>query len=61
MIWSIILGLLIFGYAVWMVISFFKKSRQGKCGTCALKESCDSGCSVVTQAERKDILNQSSK
>ncbi len=61
MIWSIVLGLLIFGYATWMVISFVKKSRQGKCGTCALKKSCNSGCSVVSQTERKDILNQSMK
>ncbi|MGA9288598.1 MAG: FeoB-associated Cys-rich membrane protein [Anaerobacillus sp.] len=58
MIWSILLGLLIFGYATWMVISFFRKSREGKCGTCALKKSCQSGCSIVSQEERQDILSE---
>ncbi|AZB41057.1 FeoB-associated Cys-rich membrane protein [Bacillus sp. FJAT-42376] len=61
MIASIILGLLIFGYATWMVVSFFKKSRQGKCGTCALNKSCKSGCSIVTAEERGDLLKHSTR
>ena len=58
MVWSILLGILIFGYAIWMVISFFRKSREGKCGTCALKKSCHSGCSIVSQEERKQIIRE---
>jgi len=56
MLVSIILGILIFAYASWMVISFFKKSRQGKCATCALKDACSSGCSTVSLQERQEIL-----
>ncbi|KPL57631.1 FeoB-associated Cys-rich membrane protein [Rossellomorea vietnamensis] len=56
MIFSIIVGLLIFGYATWMVVSFFKKSRQGKCGTCALNKTCKSGCATVSSDQRQNIL-----
>lgn len=59
MIASIIIGVLIFAYAAWMLVSFFKKSRQGKCATCAIKDSCTSGCSIVTPKERHEILKQS--
>lgn len=37
---SILLGILIFGYAGWMLIRFIKASRKGKCATCAIKEAC---------------------
>jgi radical SAM protein with 4Fe4S-binding SPASM domain len=57
MLFSIVLGILIFAYATWMVISFIKKSRQGRCAACALKDSCDSGCSAVSFEERQHILS----
>ncbi|MCA1061787.1 FeoB-associated Cys-rich membrane protein [Rossellomorea aquimaris] len=56
MIVSIVLGLLIFGYASWMVFAFFKKSRQGKCGTCALNKTCKSGCATVSPDQRQNVL-----
>ncbi|CAN7143988.1 FeoB-associated Cys-rich membrane protein [Rossellomorea sp. LjRoot5] len=61
MIFSIIIGLLIFGYATWMVFSFFKKSRQGKCGTCALNKTCKSGCGAVSRDQRQSVLESISK
>lgn len=58
MIVSLLIGLLIFAYAAWMIVRFIKKSRQGRCAACAIKDSCNSGCSVVSQAERQKILEQ---
>jgi hypothetical protein len=40
MVISIFLGILIFGYAGWMMIRFIRTSRKGKCATCAIKEAC---------------------
>lgn len=37
---SVILGILIFGYAVWSIACFIKKSRQGRCAACSLKNAC---------------------
>jgi radical SAM protein with 4Fe4S-binding SPASM domain len=58
MLASIIIGILIFAYASWMMVSFFKKSKQGKCATCAIKDSCSSGCSIVSKEERLDVLKR---
>ncbi len=58
MILSIILGILIFGYGAFMFYKFIQKSRQGKCGTCALKKSCTTGCSTVSAKERLDLLKE---
>ncbi|WP_077615009.1 FeoB-associated Cys-rich membrane protein [Caenibacillus caldisaponilyticus] len=61
MIASFIIGSLIFTYAAWMLVSFFKKSRQGRCAACTLKDSCTSGCSVVSREERQAILHRSNR
>ncbi|MED2972106.1 FeoB-associated Cys-rich membrane protein [Fictibacillus sp. B-59209] len=45
MLLNILLGLLIFGYAGFTIFRFVKKSKQGKCATCALKKGCQSACS----------------
>lgn len=37
---SILLGIVIFGYAGWMMFRFIQTSRKGKCATCAIKETC---------------------
>jgi radical SAM protein with 4Fe4S-binding SPASM domain len=58
MILSIILGVLIFGYGAYMFYKFIQKSRQGKCGTCALNKSCESGCSTVSPKERLELLKE---
>lgn len=39
---NIVIGALIFGYAAWTIYRFVKKSKQGKCAACALKEGCPS-------------------
>ena len=41
---SILIGLLIFGYAGFTLYKFFKKSKQGVCATCSLKKSCQAKC-----------------
>nr|WP_090988341.1 FeoB-associated Cys-rich membrane protein [Bacillus sp. OV322] len=43
---NFILGALIIGYASWAMYKFISKSKQGKCGACALKKSCSSDCST---------------
>lgn len=49
MLLNILLGVIIFGYAGFTIFRFIKKSKQGKCATCAMKKGCQSACS--------DILN----
>lgn len=44
---SIIIGALIFGYAAFTLFKFFKKSKQGACAHCSIKDSCQSGCNTV--------------
>ncbi|QFF98423.1 FeoB-associated Cys-rich membrane protein [Psychrobacillus glaciei] len=45
MLVSIILGVLIFGYAVFTLYRFVKRSKMGKCAGCALSEKCSTSCS----------------
>ncbi|MBM7645137.1 radical SAM protein with 4Fe4S-binding SPASM domain [Scopulibacillus daqui] len=53
---SIIIGVLIFGYAALTLIRFVKKSRQGQCASCSMKKSCQSGCSSVSKEEREALI-----
>ncbi|MCA1042523.1 FeoB-associated Cys-rich membrane protein [Bacillus infantis] len=49
MIFSWIIGLLIFCYAGYMMYRHIKNSKKGKCAVCELKKSCSSvnaGCST---------------
>ncbi|TGA96177.1 FeoB-associated Cys-rich membrane protein [Sporolactobacillus shoreae] len=53
---STVLGLLIFGYAAWMMVKFFQTSRKGKCAACAIKESCgQSDCRCTDQSKDASI------
>lgn len=38
---NIVIGALIFGYAGWTLIQHIRKSRQGICSTCGLRDECD--------------------
>ncbi|WP_268623790.1 FeoB-associated Cys-rich membrane protein [Paenibacillus alvei] len=38
--------MIIFAYALWMVVRHVRKSKQGACASCALNRSCSSGCST---------------
>lgn len=44
MLIDILIGAVIFGYALWTLIRFIKRSKKGKCATCELKSSCSSNC-----------------
>ncbi|MFD0715334.1 FeoB-associated Cys-rich membrane protein [Paenibacillus sp. GCM10027626] len=44
MIPSIIIGVLIFGYAGFSLYRFVQKSKAGKCAACSLNKSCSSSC-----------------
>ncbi|WP_102710314.1 FeoB-associated Cys-rich membrane protein [Paenibacillus castaneae] len=46
MLVSIILGTLIFGYAVFTLYRFVNRSKMGKCAGCSLSETCSTGCST---------------
>ncbi|RUS47427.1 FeoB-associated Cys-rich membrane protein [Cohnella sp. AR92] len=48
MIFSIIVGIAIFGYAGWTLSRYYRKTRQGKCAACSLQPSCQSACSDMT-------------
>ncbi|TCP28941.1 radical SAM protein with 4Fe4S-binding SPASM domain [Scopulibacillus darangshiensis] len=56
MIFSIIIGVIIFGYAIWTLIRFIKKSKQGQCAGCSLNKTCQSGCSTVSPETRQEML-----
>ncbi|WP_040204394.1 FeoB-associated Cys-rich membrane protein [Neobacillus jeddahensis] len=49
MIASIIIGIVIFGYAGWALVRFINKSKQGKCAACGVKDSCSSQCSPIVK------------
>ncbi|MBC1356734.1 FeoB-associated Cys-rich membrane protein [Listeria booriae] len=38
---NFIIGGLIFGYAAYALVTYIRKSKQGKCGGCDLEKSCD--------------------
>ncbi|TDL98315.1 FeoB-associated Cys-rich membrane protein [Macrococcus brunensis] len=41
---NILLALLIFGYAAFTLVKFFKKSKEGKCNSCSVNHDC--GCDI---------------
>ena len=40
MIFNISIGVLIFAYAAWTIIRFYRKSKEGKCSGCSSKKRC---------------------
>ncbi|MEW9701299.1 FeoB-associated Cys-rich membrane protein [Paenibacillus sp. SI8] len=44
MLLNIAAGLLIFGYSLWTIIKYYRKSKQGKCAACELSKHCHSKC-----------------
>ncbi|WP_242144253.1 MULTISPECIES: FeoB-associated Cys-rich membrane protein [unclassified Bacillus cereus group] len=42
MIVNIVIGAVIFGYAVYTLFHFVKRSKKGKCAACSLNQSCQS-------------------
>jgi len=44
MVISIILGVIIFGYAFWALYSSIKKSKKGVCASCEIADHCHSNC-----------------
>lgn len=39
---NLVLGLLIFGYTLYIFIRFFKKVKKGKCSSCEINQHCAS-------------------
>ncbi|MBD3921684.1 FeoB-associated Cys-rich membrane protein [Paenibacillus sp. PR3] len=48
MLFNIIVGAAIFGYAGWTLVRYVRKTRQGKCAACSLQSSCQTACSSVS-------------
>nr|WP_062352905.1 FeoB-associated Cys-rich membrane protein [Bacillus kwashiorkori] len=44
MVFDILLGGGIFGYAIWQLSKYIKKSRKGKCAACELNKNCQTKC-----------------
>lgn len=44
MLFSIVVGLVIFIYAAWTLVHFVRKSKKGKCASCEMNKSCSSAC-----------------
>ncbi|UJF35748.1 FeoB-associated Cys-rich membrane protein [Paenibacillus hexagrammi] len=51
MIFNIVIGFLIFGYAGWSLVRYVRKTKQGKCAACSLNQSCSSICSEFTASD----------
>ncbi len=41
---NIAIGAVIFGYASWTIFRHVKKSKEGKCAACSLKNNCQTKC-----------------
>lgn len=50
---NIIISGIIFGYAGFAFVKFLKKSKQGKCAACSMKDSCNSNSSSVVKDKAK--------
>ena len=50
MLFSVLIGLLIFSYAGWTIIGYARKTKQGKCAACSLNKSCSSACDDLSSA-----------
>lgn len=48
MLASILIGVLIFGYAGWTLLSYVKKTKKGKCAGCSMAKTCASACDEVS-------------
>ncbi|MFE8696242.1 FeoB-associated Cys-rich membrane protein [Cytobacillus sp. FJAT-53684] len=49
MLFNLLIGGLIFGYASWSLFKFIKKSKQGKCAGCSQRNSCTSACDPISE------------
>lgn len=50
---NILIGGAIFGYAIWALVRFIKKSKQGKCAACSLQKGCESQSSCQITPPKK--------
>lgn len=50
MLFSILIGVVIFAYAAFTLIRFVKKSREGQCASCALKDHCNTASCCAPDA-----------
>jgi radical SAM protein with 4Fe4S-binding SPASM domain len=53
MLFSIVVGLMIFVYAAWTLVQFIRKSKKGKCASCEMNKSCSSACPGVSALGKK--------
>lgn len=58
MLASIIIGVLIFGYAGWTLFSYVRKTRKGKCAGCSMAKTCASSCSSEVLGPPESNINQ---
>lgn len=49
MLVNILLGSMIFGYAVYMFYRHVQKSKRGKCAACSIKDTCNSEATCTSQ------------
>ncbi|MBP1932107.1 FeoB-associated Cys-rich membrane protein [Ammoniphilus resinae] len=55
MLINILLGVLIFGYAGWTLYRFVRKSKEGKCAGCSIKNSCKSACDAQLEEQKAPL------
>ncbi|MFB5675043.1 FeoB-associated Cys-rich membrane protein [Paenibacillus terreus] len=55
MLVSIVIGMLVFGYAGWTITAYVRRTKAGKCAGCSLSDSC--GASRCSPASRQETRN----
>lgn len=53
---NLLLGGAIFGYTIYAIIKFIKRSKQGKCGGCELEKACNCESDEHTNIEKKSLF-----
>ncbi|WP_438433968.1 FeoB-associated Cys-rich membrane protein [Gorillibacterium sp. sgz500922] len=55
MVFSIVFGVAVFGYAGWTIRRHVIKSKEGKCSGCSLGDSCPSASSCSTPSSHTPL------
>ncbi|WP_214797609.1 FeoB-associated Cys-rich membrane protein [Exiguobacterium sp. s5] len=59
-LFDLLIGLGVFGYAVYALYRYTRKAKAGKCATCEIKPTCTSSCEaadwdqLITEALRSN-------
>lgn len=56
---DILIGVAIFGYAIWTLVRLIHKSKKGKCAACELKKICAGSQCASDTMDKMALLKRS--